>query len=74
MTMGSWFRQLFTLPGTRTIRKAPRRVRDRLRAGRVAQLKLGAGQGDRLHRFEHGGVKIGFFANLPARSMWEETR
>ena len=34
-------------------RHARRRARDRLRLARVAQLELGAGQGDRLRRLEH---------------------
>ena len=38
-------------------RHARRRARDRLRPGRVAQLELGAGQGDRLRRAEHRRVK-----------------
>ena len=38
-------------------RHARRRARDRLRPGRVAQLELGAAQGDRLRRLEHRLVK-----------------
>ena len=38
-------------------RHARRRARDRLRPGRVAQLELAAGQGDRLRRCEDGAVE-----------------